>query len=46
MQRLTPDDYGYALEVKYELHDLVRASEFRFMIGGHTPSPMVRLSEA
>jgi predicted phosphodiesterase len=42
MQRLTPDDYGYALEVKYELHDLIRAGEFRFMIGGHTHRPMVR----
>jgi predicted phosphodiesterase len=42
MQRVTPDDYGYALEVKYELHDLIRAREFLFVIAGHTHRPMVR----
>jgi putative phosphoesterase len=42
MQRVTPDDYGYALEVKYELHDLINAREFRIVIAGHTHRPMVR----
>jgi predicted phosphodiesterase len=42
MQRVTPDDYGYALEVKYELHDLINAGEFRFVIAGHTHRPMMR----
>jgi len=42
MQRLTPDEYGYALEFKDELHALIRNREFAFMLGGHTHRRMVR----
>jgi putative phosphoesterase len=42
MQRLTPDDYGYALQFKDELHRLIEKREFRFVIGGHTHRRMVR----
>jgi predicted phosphodiesterase len=42
MQFLSADDYGYALQCKDELQQLVRAREFRFMIGGHTHRRMVR----
>jgi putative phosphoesterase len=42
MQRLTPDDYGYALEFKDELHDLIRNRDFTFVVSGHTHRRMVR----
>jgi putative phosphoesterase len=45
MQRLTPDDYGYALEFKDELHALIRNREFKFVISGHTHRRMVRRFE-
>jgi putative phosphoesterase len=45
MQGVTPDDYGYALQVKDELHDLRRAGEFRFVVAGHTHQRMVRRFE-
>lgn len=42
MARLTPDDYGYALECNDELQDLLRARTYRFIVGGHTHYRMVR----
>ena len=42
MNRLTPDDYGYALETNDALQDLLAAEQFRFVIGGHTHRRMVR----
>ncbi|GBO55376.1 hypothetical protein APA_3426 [Pseudanabaena sp. lw0831] len=42
MQRLTPDDYGYALEVINELHSLIDEQEYRFVVNGHTHRRMVR----
>ena len=42
MQRLTPDDYGYALEVMEELHSLLRNRDFQFVVNGHTHRRMVR----
>jgi putative phosphoesterase len=41
MARLTPDDYGYALEMNKELQ-LLLSSAFRFVVGGHTHRRMVR----
>ena len=41
MARLTPDDYGYSLDMNKELQQLLR-SDFRFVIGGHTHRSMVR----
>lgn len=41
MAKLTPDDYGYALEANVELQTLLRAS-YRFAVGGHTHTRMVR----
>ena len=42
MKKLTPDDYGYALECNDELQMLIGAGTFRFAVGGHTHARMVR----
>ena len=42
MQPLTPDDYGYALEVMEEFHTLIRNREYQFVVNGHTHRRMVR----
>lgn len=41
MAKLTPDDYGYAIEANAELQTLLRAP-YRFAVGGHTHTRMVR----
>ncbi len=42
MNRLIPDDYGYALATNDELQGLLSSQEFRFVINGHTHQRMVR----
>ena len=42
MNKLTPDDYGYALECNDELQTLIAAREYRFVVGGHTHRRMVK----
>lgn len=42
MARLTPDDFGYALETNDELQLLLRDRGVRFVVAGHTHRPMVR----
>lgn len=42
MNKLTPDDTGYALECNDELQALMWAGTFRFAVGGHTHQRMVR----
>jgi predicted phosphodiesterase len=42
MQRLGPDDEGYALETNDALVALLRAGRHRFVVGGHTHDRMVR----
>ena len=42
MARLTPDDYGYAIEANIDLQDLVRGRKYRYVINGHTHYKMVR----
>lgn len=42
MQRLTPDDYGYALQVIEELRALIHNQEYKFVVNGHTHRRMVR----
>lgn len=42
MKKLTPDDYGYALECNDELQALMASGEYRFVVGGHTHQRMVR----
>ena len=42
MNKLTPDDYGYALECNDELQALMVGGVYRFGVGGHTHQPMVR----
>jgi putative phosphoesterase len=42
MRRITPDDYGYALESNLELQTLLRSEKYRFMVNGHTHQRMVR----
>lgn len=42
MRVLRPDDDEYALRWNDELHTLLRESQFRWMIGGHTHQRMVR----
>lgn len=41
MARLTQDDFGYALECKTELQELI-GSRYRFVVGGHTHRRMTR----
>lgn len=36
MNRITPDDYGYALEVNDQLHELQAAGRPRLVLKGHT----------
>jgi putative phosphoesterase len=45
MQGVTPDDDGYALQWKDELHNLIRAGKFHFVVAGHTHQRMVRRFE-
>ena len=45
MQRLTSDDYGYALQMIEELHTLIRNRQYQFVINGHTHRRMVRQFE-
>jgi putative phosphoesterase len=42
MKGVLPWDSGYAIEMNFELHDLIRSKEFRFIINGHTHKRMVR----
>lgn len=42
MNRLLPDDYGYALESNDELQKLLRSKEYRYVVNGHTHHRMVR----
>ncbi len=42
MNKLTPDDYGYALECNDELQSLMWAGTFQFVVGGHTHQRMVK----
>lgn len=42
MVRVTPDDFGYAIESNFELQDLIRFKRFRYVINGHTHRRMVR----
>lgn len=42
MNRLLPDDYGYALESNDELQELLSSKTFRFVVNGHTHQRMVR----
>ncbi len=42
MNKLTPNDYGYALECNEELQSLMWAGTFRFAVGGHTHQRMVK----
>lgn len=42
MNRLTPDDYGYALQVNDELQQLLASKEHRFVISGHSHRRMVK----
>ena len=42
MQRLRPDDDGYALSANYALEELVASGAWSFVVGGHTHVPMVR----
>jgi len=42
MQRLRPDDHGYALESNIALEKLLDAKRWTFAVGGHTHERMVR----
>ncbi len=42
MARLTPDDYGYALEANVELQKIISDNRYSFVINGHTHKRMVR----
>jgi predicted phosphodiesterase len=42
MASVLPDDFGYALEVKGELHDLIADPGVQIVLNGHTHRRMVR----
>ena len=42
MNKLTPDDYGYALQCNVELQTLIASGRTRFGVGGHTHRRMVK----
>ncbi len=42
MARLTPDDYGYAIDVNSDLQKIISDSRYSIIIGGHTHKRMVR----
>lgn len=42
MVMLRPSDDGYALQSNFALQALVRSKRYRFVINGHTHTPMVR----
>ncbi|MEG4207720.1 metallophosphoesterase family protein [Microcoleus sp. Pol7_A1] len=42
MARLTPGDYGYAIEVNIDIQNLIRGRKYRYVINGHTHYKMVR----
>lgn len=42
MARLTPGDYGYAIEANIDLQNLIRGQKYRYVINGHTHYKMVR----
>ena len=42
MARLTPDDYGYALEANIELQKIISDNKYSIIISGHTHRRMVR----
>jgi len=42
MADLKPEDTGYAIEANYELQELIRSHQYRFVVNGHTHCRMVR----
>jgi putative phosphoesterase len=42
MARVTPDDFGYAIEANDDLQRLVRERTYRWVLNGHTHRRMVR----
>ena len=42
MARVTPDDYGYAIEANTDLQKIIREQKYKYIINGHTHYPMVR----
>ena len=42
MARLTPDDYGYAIEANLDLQNLLLERKYQYVINGHTHYKMVR----
>ena len=42
MARLTPDDYGYGIEVNTDLQALIKERKYKYVFNGHTHYRMVR----
>ncbi len=42
MAKVTPDDYGYALEANMDLQGILDEDKYRYIVNGHTHKPMVR----
>ena len=42
MAKVRDDDFGYALDMNFELQDLIKSNRYRFVINGHTHYKMVR----
>lgn len=42
MAKVTPDDYGYAIEANMELQQFIQERKYHYIINGHTHEAMVR----
>jgi predicted phosphodiesterase len=42
MARVTPDDYGYSIEVNADLQKIIKEQKYKYIINGHTHYHMVR----
>ncbi len=42
MARLTPDDYGYGIEVNADLQTLIKSKKYKYVFNGHTHYKMAR----
>jgi predicted phosphodiesterase len=42
MARITPEDYGYSIEVNADLQKILTEQKYKYIVNGHTHYPMVR----
>lgn len=42
MAKVTPDDYGYAIEANFDLQKIIKDQNYKYVINGYTHKRMVR----